>query len=191
MALHIRHEIACWISKYNHSIPKNVKAFLRHHLKENVNPFGYFYLLYKIHKKPMKTRPVCSGSGSLLHLLSMYIDDMLQPIARSRPSFFKSSYDLKHKLCTLQIPPNARLFTCNAVLMYTNIPTPPALCLIEKFLFNNQHRWKHYNPAALIAALKLVMRNNIFRFGDCWFKQKTGTAMGTPPSPPGATIFYS
>ena len=92
-AIHIRHEIACWISKYNHSIPKNVKAFLRHHLKENVDPFGYFYLLYKIHKKPMKTRPICSDSGSLLHPLGMYINDMLQPIARSRPSFFKSSYD--------------------------------------------------------------------------------------------------
>ena len=35
------------------------------------------------------------------------------------------------------------------------------------------------------------MRNNIFRFGDCWFKQRTGTAMGTPPAPPWATIFYS
>ena len=51
LALHIKYEITCWISKYNHSIPKNVKAFLRHHLKENVNPFGYFYLLYKIHKQ--------------------------------------------------------------------------------------------------------------------------------------------
>ena len=75
--------------------------------------------------------------------------------------------------------------------MYTNIQTPPALCLIENFLFDNNERWTHYNPTALVDALKLVMRNNIFRFGDCWFKQKTGTAMGTPPAPPWATIFYS
>jgi hypothetical protein len=190
-ALRIKHEITCWISCHIRSISKNVKSFLRHHLKENVDPFGYFYLLYKIHKTPMKTRPVCSGSGSLLHPLGMYIDNMLQPIARSRPSFFKSSYDLKRELCALEIPANARLFTCDAVSMYTNIPTPPALRLIEKFLFDNRRRWKHYDPAALVSALKLVMRNNIFRFGDCWFKQKTGTAMGTPPAPPWATIFYS
>ena len=190
-AFRIKNEITSWISRHGQSISKSLKTFLRHHLKENAEPFGYFYLLYKIHKNPMKTRPVCSGSGSLLHPLGMYIDNMLQPIARSRPSFFKSSYDLKRELCSLEIPPNARLFTCDAVSMYTNIPTPPALRLIENFLFDNKERWPHYNPTALVEALKLVMRNNIFRFGDCWFKQKTGTAMGTPPAPPWATIFYS
>ena len=57
-------------------------------------------------------------------------------------------------------------------------------------LFDNQRHWKHYNAEALTAALRLVMQNNIFRFGNSWFKQKTGTAMGTPPAPPWATIFY-
>ena len=40
---------------------------------------------------------------------------------------------------------------------------------------------------ALIDALKLVMLNNFFVFGDMTFKQTNGTAMGTPPS---ATIPY-
>ena len=42
----------------------------------------------------------------------------------------------------------------------------------------------------LIAALKLVMLNNIFCFADMTFKQLNGTAMGTPPVLPYATIYY-
>lgn len=189
-AKRIKTEIAKWIKRWSHELEDTTKKFLRHHLKANKDPFGYFYLLYKIHKTPYKTRPVCSGSGSLLHPLGMYIDEMLQPIARSMQSFFESSYCLKRELVSLNIPRNARLFTCDAVSMYTNIPTPPALRLMESYLFENRDRWPHMHPEALTAALKLVMRNNIFRFGDCWFKQRTGTAMGTPPAPPWATIFF-
>ena len=43
---------------------------------------------------------------------------------------------------------------------------------------------------ALITALKLVMLNNIFSFGDMTLKQMNGTAMGKAPSPPYAMIYF-
>ena len=39
-------------------------------------------------------------------------------------------------------------------------------------------------------ALRLLMTNNVFQFGDTYWLQKMGTAMGAPPAPPWAIIFF-
>ena len=72
----------------------------------------------KVHKKPLKTRPVVSCSGSLLHPLGVWLDTALQPIATDLPSFIASSYDLKEALNELPtLPQGALLFTADAVSM--------------------------------------------------------------------------
>ena len=45
-------------------------------------------------------------------------------------------------------------------------------------------------PTVLMDALCLLMTNNVFQFGDTFWLQKVGTAMGAPPAPPWATIFF-
>ena len=74
--------------------------------------------------------------------------------------------------------------------MYTNIPTNTAIILIATHIHKCVVEERDKQNEALIAALKLVMLNNIFSFGDMTFKQLNGTAMGTPPAPPYATIYY-
>ena len=39
-------------------------------------------------------------------------------------------------------------------------------------------------------ALHLLMTNNVFQFGDTFWLQKVGIAMGAPPAPPWTTIFF-
>ena len=75
--------------------------------------------------------------------------------------------------------------------MYTNIPTHMALSLIGKYLTQYQLQNNKENPQDTVrAGLHLIMTMNIFTFGELTLKQLNGTAMGTPPAPPYATIYY-
>ena len=75
--------------------------------------------------------------------------------------------------------------------MYTNIPTHTALNLIGKYLTQYQRKLNGDYPHDTVrAGLCLIMTLNICTFGDLTFKQLNGTAMGMPPAPPYATIYY-
>eukprot|EP00956_Cyclotella_meneghiniana_P035160 scaffold112213_cov44-Cyclotella_meneghiniana.AAC.1 len=87
-------------------------------------------------------------------------------------------------------PPNALPFTADAHSMYTNIKTDPALSSITHHI-RNKVRMSENKKEALIEAMNIVFRTNLFKFGDTYWLQKSGTAMGTPPAPPYATIFYA
>lgn len=76
--------------------------------------------------------------------------------------------------------------------MYTNIPTDVALPLIKQYLVDKGKEFglSEEYISAVNDALDIVMTRNIVRFGDIYRKQISGTAMGTPPAPPWAVIFF-
>jgi hypothetical protein len=183
--------LSAWTVKHNQTLTKEERKFLKRHSNDCTDPFPYFYLTMKVHKTPLKTRPIVSCSGSLLFALGIWIDDKLQPVARRQKSYFKSSYVLKQQLLALRLPPDAMLFTSDAVSMYTSIPTAPALLEIAQYLRRNRALFPEVPIAALIEALTIVMKNNVVQFGDTHWLQLSGAAMGTPPAPPYATLFYA
>jgi len=82
--------------------------------------------------------------------------------------------------------------------MYTCIDTNHALQVIGDWLDNLQSTGKLADAGllcfpieAIKEALKLVMENNVFEFGDMYFKQLTGTAMGTSSACMWATIYFA
>ena len=72
--------------------------------------------------------------------------------------------------------------------MYTNIPTDRALLLIGTHLRNNDYG---IPVEALMDALNITMKYNVFTFGDTTWLQIQGTAMGTPPAPLWAIMYYA
>ena len=130
--LRIRNFLGIWLKTWAKVITKNEKRFITHHIAENKFPFATFYLTAKVHKTPLASRPIVSCSGSLLAALGTWVDDKLQHAVKIQPSYFKSSFDLREEIDTLELPLNASLFTADAVSMYTNIPTDRALLFIGK-----------------------------------------------------------
>jgi hypothetical protein len=129
--------------------------------------------------------------GTLLHALGLWAEDTLQRYACRQQSYIKISLDLKKNLEAINTPPNSFLFTADAETMYTNILTHRALAFISDYFRTNTTMFAEVPVEALIDALRLIMMLNIFSFGDAHLKQDDVTSMGTPPSPPWATMFYA
>jgi len=78
--------------------------------------------------------------------------------------------------------------------MYTNILTDHALEVISWWLDNlylTNQLPEGFPLEAVKKAMKLIMKNNIFEFGDLHFLQLIGTAMGTSAAVMWATIYFA
>jgi hypothetical protein len=154
-----------------------------------------FRLTIKVHKQPWKTRPIVCCAGTMLNGFSRWIDYWLQRLKPLIPSFIKNSEQLINDLQSLgELPPGALLFKADAESMYTNIDTEHAIAVISHWLdgLSSKSQLPEGFPLQpLIQALEIVMRNNVFEFGDTRYLQLMGTAMGTSAACMYATIYFA
>ena len=91
------------------------------------------------------------------------------------------------------LPSYAFFFTSDVDAMYNNIDTKHAIYKIEAWLveLSSLPNFPHNFPLkAVIAAMKIIMRNNHFEFGDLKFLQLLGTSMGTSSTCMWGTIYF-
>ena len=74
---------------------------------------------------------------------------------------------LKKELDIQKNPSNTRLFICDATSMYTNINTGPELHPIGQFTLEKKENLT-VPLAVLMEALRLLMTNYVFQFGDTY-----------------------
>ena len=66
----LRSEIKEWLQDHYRVLPKMIRDYITDKLKEtSADPFGYFYLMYKLHKNPVTPRPVSSDCALTPHAL--------------------------------------------------------------------------------------------------------------------------
>jgi hypothetical protein len=92
------------------------------------------YGLPRIHKIPMKFRPIESQTNGPIEFCSLFFDSELQPILQSAPGYIIDSAHCQDELERLDLPPNVRLFTADAIRMYSNIDLDLGIAAIRKWL---------------------------------------------------------
>ena len=102
----VQRDIYIWVVKYRKQIGDEAAKFVNQYTSINAaDPFRYFYSMYKVHKTPIKIRPVVSDCASVTHPLGKWVDVMLQPIAQGMQTYFKDSFELKKLLDATTVPP--------------------------------------------------------------------------------------
>ena len=158
---------------------------------------GTFYMLMKVHKTPLAGRPIVSSINTITYFASKYIDRRLQPIYKRIPSFLKSSRDLILELERTYFTSNKDFYILCADVdsLYPSIPIEKGLQMMKDSLVkrNNELPKEGQLPADeisfLLDLMKFVLDNNYFSFGNLIFRQKQGTAMGTPAAVVFACLF--
>ena len=150
-----------------------------------------FYGLPKVHKDPVSLRPVVSNTNSFLAIFSVWLDHKMKSLLPLIRSYVKNSTTIIQELKELTLPEGAKIFSADATSMYTNIDVNLGIATIEDFLQSNEKDLPPQFPSRLfLDILREVMCNNIFTFGETYWLQLQGTAMGTPSACAYATLTY-
>jgi hypothetical protein len=100
-----------------------------------------FYGLPKIHKTPMKLRPIISCINSFSSILSKWLDLKMKELLNLGifSSYIKNSSSLINDTSTLFIPTGAKLFTAKASSMYTNIDSTSGIQAFQTLFTTYNH----------------------------------------------------
>ena len=179
----LQNEFKIFLRTHGRNLPDTtIEFFKRSQDTHGWAKVAQFRATAKVHKNPVKLRPVVAKCNTTIECLSKWLDVEFQKLGGLVPWCVKDSESFRVEVTKVDLPPNARLVTFDAVSMYSNIDLDHAMPIMRQW-------FESYVPApgepalapvdTIMAALELVMRWNIFAFGDSYYRQLIGTAMGT------------
>lgn len=150
-----------------------------------------FYILPKLHKCPVKGRPIVASKSWVTTPLSAWCSHRLNDVVPRLSTVLRDTPDLQARLSCLrfyEVEP-ITMFTADVESLYTSIPIPAALEAVHRLAGPLLSEPALLRP--LLECIKFVLEHNFFRFDGQIYHQIRGLAMGTPLAPPVANIFMA
>eukprot|EP01039_Chlorochromonas_danica_P009434 gene9434-10423_t len=173
----------------NSKLSKLARSLLQFESNPIEKCLGSFYCLPKMHKTPIKGRPIIASRESLTYVTSKYLHNRLHPLTKKLSLKFDTTSichsvhtfinDLKELYHNKTLPTNTRIITADVTSLYPSIPIDYGLTTLRHML----HRTNSFPPDEvefLMELLEWVLTNNYFEFNGIVYRQLKGTAMGTP-----------
>ena len=169
---------------------------LKHFISKYLDNYDYhdrpahFYIIPKIHKTPVKGRPIVSAVGYITTPISTVLNYILKDYLKKFNTICNNSTHLIQRYEGTTIPPGYLWLSADVESLYTNINLTKLIDTIQTILNEDGN----INPnirSWTITALKWVLYNNYFLINGNIFLQIHGIAMGTSVAPILANLYLA
>lgn len=150
-----------------------------------------FYVLPKVHKVPISSRPITADHSSLCNPASRVLAGIFNSLIGNFPNILKNSFELAKMLDNTSYPQGKILITLDVESLYPNmseIHVRAMKIVLKKFLTQAQVDESILPIDDVLKFFDFILKNHFVKFDGKVFRQINGVAMGTPLAPPFANI---
>ena len=150
----------------------------------------HLYVTPKIHKDPIKYRPIVSQARAFTTPLARHLSDILTPhLGTCSSAHLRDSVHLKTLLLE-KADPNVPFVSIDVESLFTNVPTESLLSFLRtKHAEGNLSLPDDYTIDGFLDLIRLCITATIFTFNGKYYKQQQGIAMGSPLAPALACLY--
>lgn len=167
----------------------NLYKFLTKTITCASNVFPVFFLLWKIHKPTLVSRPITPCRNYITTPASKWIDQLLQPVVKCLSTVTLDSISIIRIIETTKFPDSAVLASKDVTNLYPSIPIREGVKRVTDLLYEFPKLVDVTLIPTIFDVLLLILLNAVVTFKDQFFLQLVGTAMGTPAAVVFAILF--
>ncbi|XP_037051685.1 uncharacterized protein LOC119085393 [Bradysia coprophila] len=147
--------------------------------------------LPKAHKDGIPLRPVVDTTNSPAYELSKFMNDILKHLVDNSKYNVKNAFEFKEFINDVRIPRSQKLWSIDAVSLYTNTDVKHVRKIIER-QWNKIRRLTKMSKPLFFDVLDFCIDGSAyFTYNDIVYKQKEGLAMGLSLAPTLADIYLT